>query len=93
MQNGNPPLYDVGQMKLIMLANKEEHWLQYKGELLLPKATDAMQKLLNCLFIVDQTRRPTIDNVRDVLQEMERNSFAGLNKLYDALFPSSLNVQ
>jgi hypothetical protein len=85
MLNRFPPFHEIGQATFLQRASSSKHWLQYSGERLLPGASEGIQKLLNCLFIVDQQKRPPIDTVLKVVQGIEHNDMSALNELSNAL--------
>ena len=87
MLNRFPPFHEIEQTTFVVQrASSSEHWQQYSGERLLPGASEGIQKLLNCLFIVDQQKRPAIDTVLTVVRGMEQNDMSALNELINALF-------
>jgi hypothetical protein len=89
MMNGFPPFRKefskIVQFSHIKCLDTKEHWLQYSGELLLPCASVVLQRLLNCLFTVDQKKRPAIEKVLHVVKEMEQNDTSALDELCDIL--------
>ena len=86
MLNRFPPFHEVEQTTFfVQRVSSLEHWQQYSGERLLPGASEGIQKLLNCLFIVDQQKRPAIDIVLKVVQGIEQNDMSALKELSNAL--------
>jgi hypothetical protein len=91
MINRFPPLYEEFatqnvRFEFFQSASSADHWKKYSGQLLVPNASDVMKKLLSCLFIVGEQRRPAIGKVLQVIEGLAKFDVAALTELNDSLF-------